>query len=254
MERTRAIMLVSLVLGMPLPAVAACSASSGASLVPLIELYTSEGCSSCPPADRWLASLGGENVVPLSLHVDYWDHLGWRDRFSSPQFSQRQAQSVRRGNGRVVYTPQVVLDGRDFRQWRNADAYDRAVRAVLARPAQARIELTARQVEATGWAVTFAGQVSRKHGRAVAYLALYENGLETHVGQGENKGAVLRHDRVVRAWLGPVPADEAGRVRLHVNLKPSESIDYARSGIAAIIEDGDNGEVLQALAMPLCKG
>jgi hypothetical protein len=250
--RRLALQLAVVGLLLPWQAGAECKAVSGPATTALVELYTSEGCNSCPPADKWLSALKGDQVVPLSLHVDYWNHLGWQDRFSSPQFSQRQAQLVQRGNGRVVYTPQVVLDGRDFRPWRNTDAYDRAVRAIHSRPAQARIELAARQVRPGDWAVSFGAQVIRKHGRAIAYLALYENGLQTRVSGGENKGAVLHHDRVVRAWLGPTPVDETGQIRMQLNLKPSEAVDYTRSGVAAIIEDRDNGEVLQALAMPLC--
>lgn len=237
----------------PLPLHAACTATSGATTAAVVELYTSEGCSSCPPADKWLSSLKDPAVVALAMHVDYWDYLGWRDRFSSAQFSQRQAQSVRRSNGRVAYTPQVLVDGRDFRQWRSSDAFQRAVRAVTAHPAQARIELSANQVQPQTWSVTFQGNMTRRQGSAVAYLALYENGLKTGVGAGENRGATLHHDRVVRTWLGPVRVDADRPVRMDLQLKPSEAIDYARAGVAALIEDGDSGEILQALDMALCR-
>ena len=104
---------------------AECSVSSGTSRVALLELYTSEGCSSCPPADRWLSGLAAkgvnsERVVPLALHVDYWDYIGWRDRFAHPGFSERQRQMAVLGNSTLVYTPQVMLNGRDFRNWRNS--------------------------------------------------------------------------------------------------------------------------------------
>lgn len=240
--------------GLPLALQAACTAASGGATAALVELYTSEGCSSCPPADKWLSTLDDPAIVALALHVDYWDDLGWRDRFSNAQFSQRQAQSVRRNNGRVVYTPQVLVDGRDFRQWRSADAVRRAVREAAARPAQARIELSADEVQPATWSVTVRGAVTRPRGRAVAYLAVYENGLASRVGAGENRGATLHHDRVVRAWFGPVPVDGANPVRINLNLKPADAINYSRAGIAALIEDADSGEVLQALAMPLCRG
>lgn len=253
LSRLAAAAACGLLAALPVTLHAACSAASGNVTAAVVELYTSEGCSSCPPADKWLSALSDPRVVPLALHVDYWDYLGWRDRFSSAQFSQRQAQAVQRNNSRVVYTPQVTVDGRDFRQWRNADAFERSVRAVSARPAQARIELQANRNEAATWSVTFQGRTTRRHGRAVAYLAVYENGLKTSVGAGENKGAVLHHDRVVRAWLGPVQVDGDNPVRMQLNLKPSDSIDYTRAGIAAIVEDADNGEILQALALPLCR-
>ncbi|MEZ5614826.1 MAG: DUF1223 domain-containing protein [Rhodocyclaceae bacterium] len=240
--------------GLTLSLQAACTAASGGATAALVELYTSEGCSSCPPADKWLSTLDDPAIVALALHVNYWDDLGWRDRFSNAQFSQRQAQSVRRNNGRVVYTPQVLVDGRDFREWRSADALRRAVREAGARPAQARLELSADEVQPATWSVTVRGTVTRPRGRAVAYLAVYENGLASRVGAGENRGATLHHDRVVRAWLGPLPVDAANPVRMNHTLKPADAIDFSRAGIAALIEDADSGEVLQALVMPLCRG
>ncbi len=84
----------------------------------LVELYTSEGCSSCPPADRWLSQLKGQDdVVALAFHVDYWDRLGWKDRFASAEHTQRQAQQQRSNGARFSYTPQVVVNGRDRPSW-----------------------------------------------------------------------------------------------------------------------------------------
>ncbi len=231
-----------------------CTASSGATTAVLVELYTSEGCSSCPPADKWLSSLKEENAVPLALHVDYWNDLGWRDRFSNPLFSKRQTNIVRRSNGRAIYTPQIAIDGKDFGKWRNHELFSRSVRAISSRPAQAHIRLAANQTQASSWLVSFEGQVTRRHGRAEAYLALYENGLESSVGSGENKGATLRHDRVVRAWVGPMPIGSDGRVALQLTVNPLPGMQFARSGVAAIVEDMDSGEVLQVLALPLCTG
>lgn len=103
----------------PIADAATCIATSGATRNRLLELYTSEGCSSCPPADRWLSQLPRDSrdsgVVPLAFHVDYWDRLGWKDRFAQAAFSQRQ-RDRNRGPG-WVYTPQLMLDGEDFRNW-----------------------------------------------------------------------------------------------------------------------------------------
>jgi hypothetical protein len=111
---------------------AACDAKSGPQAVPLVELYTSEGCSSCPPADRWLSSTFGKGAGPaagiaLAFHVDYWDRLGWTDRFASPAYTERQYDGMRANRARFVYTPQVLVQGRDFPEW-----HDR-------RPCRARI-------------------------------------------------------------------------------------------------------------------
>ena len=103
---------------------AQCKARSGAGTAALVELYTSQGCSSCPPADRWLSTLGGrfaaERVVPLSLHVDYWDYLGWKDPYAKRRFSERQRKLSVLQRMALVYTPQVVVQGRDFRSWNTA--------------------------------------------------------------------------------------------------------------------------------------
>ena len=95
-----------------------CTASSPRSAAPVVELYTSEGCNSCPPADRWLSKLKADPaVVALAFHVDYWDRLGWKDRFADAAFTQRQAQQQLHNGARFSYTPQVVVDGRDRTDW-----------------------------------------------------------------------------------------------------------------------------------------
>ena len=95
-------------------AAASCKAQSGDRTVALVELYTSEGCSSCPPADRWLSGLSGrgftpDRVVPLSLHVDYWDYIGWKDPYAKREFSQRQRKLSQLQRMALVYTPQVEI-------------------------------------------------------------------------------------------------------------------------------------------------
>jgi hypothetical protein len=105
---------------------AACERSSPTHTVALVELYTSEGCNSCPPADRWLSSLlsrhGSTRVVPLSLHVDYWDYIGWSDPFAQAQFSERQR---RLAGGATIYTPEVFVSARELRGWRDAANVER---------------------------------------------------------------------------------------------------------------------------------
>src|SRR6202795_4399638 len=101
---------------------AACDARSSDHLVALIELYTSEGCDSCPPADNWLSRIvggdGARRAVPIAFHVDYWDRLGWKDRFANATYTHRQYEQMRRQRSAFVFTPQVMLQGRDFAQWR----------------------------------------------------------------------------------------------------------------------------------------
>lgn len=100
-----------------------CAARSGAQTVPLVELYTSEGCSSCPPADRWLSrSLRSDAANFLAFHVDYWDDIGWPDRFASPAYSQRQRQRVAATGSRTVYTPQVMAGTHVQANWHKPGA------------------------------------------------------------------------------------------------------------------------------------
>src|SRR5579864_1152938 len=124
----------------------ACSAQSPAHTVALIELYTSEGCDSCPPADRWLSSLFAQGfqpdqIVPLALHVDYWDYMGWKDPYAKSDFATRQQKLARMRRPVIIYTPQVLLQGRDFRGW-GSPGFTRAVADINARPVRARLRLS----------------------------------------------------------------------------------------------------------------
>jgi hypothetical protein len=240
----------------PDPPTPACAARSGAGTVTLVELYTSEGCSSCPPADRWLGSLHeavrSGRLVPLAFHVDYWDHLGWRDRFASPRFGERQRERTAAAGGRVVYTPQVFLDGRDFRAWRNGAAVEQAVRAVGRRPAAAWLDLALRVESERAWRVELEVRVDRPASGLQAYLAVYENGLHSTVNAGENAGRQLRHDFVVREWIGPLAVPGDGRLRHTRRILLREPVDTAQAGLVAFIENPAGGEVLQALLLPYC--
>jgi len=228
-----------------------CSARSGPGTAALVELYTSEGCDSCPPADAWLRKLpaaGAGLVVPLAFHVDYWDYIGWKDPFASPAFSARQRELAGIARTRVVYTPQVVLAGRDYRGWASGARLATDVRAVNAVPARADLSLALAGAEFRA-----AATVSKAGDRADAalYVAVYENGLANEVTAGENRGATLRHDFVVREWWGPVALDRAGAAEL---ARKSAARGPAAGGVAAFVQSRRTGEVLQALALPACKG
>ncbi len=155
----------------------------------LVELFTSEGCSSCPPADRILEQLDPQ-VVVLSEHVDYWNHLGWKDRFSSHVFTQRQEDYARLLHLDGPYTPQMVVDGITEFNGSDTARARQALTAAAQRPkAGVRIARTASglQVEVTG--APHAGGV---------YLAIADNSAESQVGAGENHGRLLRHVAILR--------------------------------------------------------
>ena len=167
---------------------ATCAATSGDTRSRLLELYTSEGCSSCPPADRWLSQLPRDaGVVPLAFHVDYWDKLGWRDPYAQAAFSQRQ--HARNSGPGWVYTPQVMLDEEDFRAWH------RGLSAQSTAPAQVGLALTLAQtperIEVRADSRFASNATARGAG---VYLALYENRLSSKVTAGENAARTLRHD------------------------------------------------------------
>jgi hypothetical protein len=223
--------------------------------VPLVELYTSEGCSSCPPAERWLSASFAKgtpraSAIPLAFHVDYWDRLGWKDRFATPAFTQRQYDRMRASGARFAYTPQVIVQGKDFPQGHERGA-SAALAAAGATPARAEIALAAER-EPGSIVVKASARVPSAADRkgAALYVALADDGLKSDVKAGENAGVRLAHDHVVRAFLaGPSP-DANGDVRWDVKLPvPAEA--GTASTVVAFVQNAAAGDVLQALALPL---
>ena len=235
-----------------------CTAISGHSTVALLELYTSEGCSSCPPADRWFAELaqekfGPDRLIRLAFHVDYWNDLGWRDPFSQSGFSQRQREIAQRAGARTIYTPEFVLNGKEYRRgFSNSIGDD--VSQINQRSAQAALTLTltlARNnssLHVTG----SASLVSAVLEPTQLFIAVVENNLENHVRAGENEGRTLHHDAVVRRLAPPLKLNfsETLRVDQHVLLdKTWKTNDLS---VVAFVQSTRNNEVLQAIALPLC--
>ena len=227
----------------------ACVASSGAQRAVLLELYTSEGCDSCPPADRRLSQFRSQaeyagRVVPLAFHVDYWDRLGWVDRFASPPYTQRQYAMASLARSRLVYTPQFLKNGRD---WRGAGS---PLDGIGENPAGARIVVEL-GVPGAG-PLVIGGEVSAATPAAETYVALYENNLESQVRAGENSGKTLRHDYVVRRLIGPLAPDREGRVSLRQQIALEPGWKRADLGVAVFVQDKATGEILQALQRHSC--
>ncbi len=236
-----------------------CSAVSADTTVALVELYTSEGCDSCPPADRWLSSLGGRGlvpgrVVPLSLHVDYWDYIGWKDPFAKPEYAGRQRKLTQLQRLAFVYTPQVMLQGQDFRAWRNQATFDTALARINAQPARARIALTLASASAAGLTVDARAELlDRAHLKdAALYLAAYENRLASPVTAGENRGRTLEHDYVVLEWLGPTDFPPAGALTARRALPLLPKAVAENSVVVAFVQNRRSLEVIQALRLPAC--
>ncbi|MGQ0577554.1 MAG: DUF1223 domain-containing protein [Betaproteobacteria bacterium] len=235
-----------------------CESHGSATRVAVLELYTSEGCNSCPPADRWVSSLrargfNADRVLPLAFHVDYWDDLGWRDRFAQAAFSARQrAQADRRG-ARFVYTPQVLLNGADFRQTFLDSALAEQLARLNSQAAAAEMRLVQR-VSAAGVSVDLESRVLEPPARKFSetYVALLENNLRSEVRAGENSGKVLWHDFVVREIIGPLRADASGRLLWSGRFAFPGHWKRPDLAVAAFVQDSRDGDVLQALYAPLC--
>lgn len=234
-----------------------CAARSGPWRTSLVELYTSEGCSSCPPADRWLsglraAGIGADAAIPLAFHVDYWNQLGWPDRFSQAAYSERQRQSAQRNRLDFVYTPQLVVDGKDTR---SAGTYDALTRHLAQRrSARASIELSANAATTRVEIAASASLATGERGQAPdLFVAVTEDGLSTQVEAGENSGRRLRHDAVVRTLLGPVALAPDGRARLEQSIPLGLDWNASQLSLTAFVQDRTTGEVLQALALPICR-
>jgi hypothetical protein len=218
----------------------ACAARSGPTVPAVVELYTSEGCSSCPPADRWLTALNGRpDVVALAFHVDYWDGLGWKDRFAQAQFTQRQNATQHTSGARFSYTPQAIVNGRDVPNWSVLSAGTLPARP----PATVGLALAA---EGSGLVLTVVpggGAPAKLSG----YVAVVDDGMQTRVGAGENRGATLRQDDVVRELLpwslvGAQPAT----LRFASNSVPEPG---ATRHWVAVATDGPYGKPLQAVTL-----
>jgi len=206
----------------------------------IIELFTSQGCSSCPPADRLLKRLASDpRVIPLSFHVDYWNYIGWTDPFSSKRWSERQQGYARAFRSNRIYTPQLVVSGRTGLNGSDeAGARKRIAEALAVEPAgKVTVALEPSQDRLK---VKVGAKLSRAvDGPLDLWVAVYETGLTTKVGSGENASATLHNDYVVRrlekALTLPASAGAAdsGEVVLGLDKRwKRESL-----GVAAFLQD-----------------
>lgn len=218
---------------------AQCSVSSGASITPVVELYTSEGCSSCPPADQWASTLKGKDVVVEAFHVGYWDYIGWVDRFAAPAYTNRQREVAARNNLRGVYTPQAVLDGRDWPNWGS--------QPVAKEPAKARIALRQTGTDQFEANVTpVAGQASTAWS---AYWTVTEHGHNSRVQAGENKGEFLKHDFVVRQYTQAGEYKTSGATPQKLNFRSIATTPGHARQVNLVVFDAKNGKTMQAVSL-----
>jgi hypothetical protein len=188
--------------------------------------------------------------VPLALHVDYWDYIGWKDPYAKREFSLRQRKLSQLQRMALVYTPQVLLQGRDFRAW-GGKAFDEALERINAQPARAKLRLAISNMDAQGLEIEAAAELVQASGDPALYLAAYQSRLESRVKAGENRGRLLTHDYVVLEWKGPFAfAGTTVTERRKLPLLPGAT--PANSGVAAFVQDRRTGEVLQAILRSTC--
>jgi len=231
--------------------------SSPHNRVAVLELYTSEGCSSCPPADYFLSGLktsgiSDKQLIPMAFHVTYWDYIGWKDRFAKKQFDQRQRELAKKNNKSTVYTPQFMLSGEDYRRYAN---FSEDVNELVRQKATVDLTLSA-QVETKGIGgeilhLKLKSDISKNKINDIDfYFVILEDNLTSKVSDGENEGEKMHHDYVVRQMSSPYSSsrDEMWfEVELNIAIQPEwKKQDLS---IIAFAENSKTGEVLQAVRL-----
>jgi hypothetical protein len=188
----------------------------------------------------------GDRVIPLSLHVGYWDYIGWKDPFARREFNERQRLLAAASGSSTVYTPGVFVQGRELAHWARADTFATAVRKVLQQPASARINLSVESLSPAAVSVRVRGEAPAG---ARLWLALVESGLSTAVSAGENRGETLRNDHVVRDWNGPLAIAEATTVLRFPDSRAAQPTTGSWA-VVALVDDRE-GATMQAARLPL---
>ncbi len=177
----------------------------------ILELFTSEGCSSCPPADRLLPQLASTdvNIIPLSFHVDYWDRYGWKDPFSNASFTDRQRDYAKRFKLESIYTPQLVINGEYELVGSNKSAAETDIRKLLKQGAATQLIID--DVKKENEKLSASCYLKGNFQNCDLFVAVVQKHAEVNVKAGENHGAKLSHTNVVRSFL---------------KLQPNENIDF----------------------------
>ncbi|HWY75609.1 MAG TPA: DUF1223 domain-containing protein [Verrucomicrobiae bacterium] len=216
---------------------------SGEKQTALLELYSSEGCSSCPPAEEWLSKLKESpglwrEFVPVAFHVDYWDYLGWRDRWGTKYFSNRQRDYAAHWRSDSVYTPGFVLNGSEWRDWSNHKTVPTAggVKSGV---------LMASSSDTNHWRVTYAPAMAGET-RYEAHAALLSGGLVSDVKAGENRGRKLSHDFVALNLVSAPMVRDGDSLAGEFAFGPHDDAANGRLAIAVWVTKKGHLEPLQA--------
>ncbi|NQU69201.1 MAG: DUF1223 domain-containing protein [Rhodospirillales bacterium] len=222
------------------------AASSSDSQKVVVELYTSQGCSSCPPADEFLSELAGrDGVLALSFHVDYWNYIGWRDPYSDPKWTKRQQAYGQNLQKRYVYTPQMVIDGRT----ETVGSKRRQVDKLIARAGDnPKLKIEVGHPDRDNLHIRIPGSAKHDGAPATIWLALYDASHDTEIKSGENKGETITNANVVRS-MSPV-GTWRGKA-LNLSLQLADFGVAGRDGCAILVQEKNIGRILGAIAIPL---
>jgi hypothetical protein len=228
-----AVVLVSLLLLLP-------QGGRAQSSPVVVELFTSQGCSSCPPADALLRELAEEpGVIALALHVDYWDYLGWRDSFGSPYFTARQKAYAKAAHSRRFYTPQMVVQGNDRLVGHDAVRIVRSIASHQALPAAVDLE-----VEQDGDALNISLSPNGVPvGASDVHVVRYVPSREVEIEAGENAGRTIDYTNIVTEWDTIARWDGREELDLVYRLTGDEPV-------AVIVQGSRSGRVYSAASLP----
>lgn len=240
------------VAGEPGSTVISKTAESPENRVALLELYTSEGCSSCPPADRFLSSLRkagitSKQLIPVAFHVTYWDYIGWKDRYADKRYDARQRDQASKNRQRTVYTPQFLLAGDDYRSYAS---FSEDVNKLVSQPADVDLALDMR-IDGAKLSLALKSDISDSKVKDVGfYVVVIENDLTSVVDDGENEGETLHHDYVVRQMHGPYfQSQPENHLETRVLIDIDEGWKKEDLSFVAFAENPHTGEVLQAVRL-----
>ena len=213
----------------------------------VVELFTSQGCSSCPPADALLSELARDaslrgRVIPLAFHVDYWDRLGWRDPFSSPEWSRRQYQYVGALHAKSAYTPQIVASGERQFVGSNRAALEEALVALSHRKPLGEVKVTPSRQGAEARI-----RVQAK-GTGNLVVVVYDTGAPTPVARGENAGRTIPNAAIVRRLVRAATLT-GGAFDRHITIPLDPA--WHDLGVAVFLQDGETLAIGAAASAPL---
>ena len=216
----------------------------------VVELFTSEGCSSCPPADRLASQIyksyksQNKPVFVLAFHVDYWDYIGWKDRFAKHEFSERQHLYGEKFNLGSIYTPQMIVNGETQFVGSDSEAAENAIKDVLKTNSQYGISMEVSWVDSKQLKIKY--NLTSAPENAVINIALVEKNLSTDVKRGENSGRKLEHDNVVREFDTSIAKEKSER-----KLRVAEDITLTNSTLIAYVQDKNSFKILGAVSSSL---